>query len=137
MARKKTIPRKGTGRKATPAQLRNLAKGRAKLKAMRRAKKKSPIRRVRKKAARRKVAKRKAKRRNYPKARAALLGKNPVKPSSRVKPHYAIKANGRYFDGSGFTATRAKAAEWKDIKVCEKVAQGIADKTGKACSIVD
>lgn len=118
-------------RKLTAKQKAALAKGRAALRAKRRGKK-NPARR-KKRVTRRKVAP------THPKARAALRKKtkrkNPVSPSSRVKPHYVIKAGSRFFDGAGFTKNRADAAAWKSLKRCRKIAQMVADATGKQCTI--
>lgn len=127
MARKKKAKRK-TKRKATPAQLRNLAKGRAKLAKMR----------GKKKTRRKRRTKRNPSRGNFLVARNTIrTGRNPTRPSSRALPHYGIKANGRYFDGAGFTKKPADAARWKNLNKCKNVAQRVADATGKSVSVVD
>ena len=120
-------------RKLTAKQKAALAKGRRALAKKRRGKK-NPAHR-KKRATRRKVAP------THPRARAAIHRKkkraNPVKPSSRVAPHYVIKSGSRYFDGAGFTSDRRQAAAWKDLKRCRKIAQMVADATGKSCTIED
>lgn len=73
----------------------------------------------------------------HPKARAVLRKvRNPVKPSSRASPHYAIKQGSRFYDGAGFTKDKKQAAMWMDLGRCKNVAQKVADATGKACEIV-
>jgi len=125
-------------RKATKKQLANLAKGRAALKKKRAAaKRKNPVRKKARRVAKKKTAKRRPSRATHPKARAALRKpRNPVKPSSRVKPHYAIKQGGRFYDGAGFTKDKKQAAMWMDLSRCKRIAQQVADATGKACEIV-
>ena len=133
-------------RKATKKQLANLAKGRAALKKKRAAaKKKNPHRKKVRRVAKKKTAKRRPSRAaTHKKARAALrtgsrtAGKpaNPVKPSSRAHPHYAIKQGGRFYDGAGFTKDKKQAALWMDLGRCKRIAQKVADATGKACEIV-
>ena len=124
--KKNPMKKKKTKRKATPAQLRALAKGRATLK-----KKRGKKRVTRKKTIRR------PSRVTHPKARAALRQpRNPVKPSSRASPHYAIKQGARFYDGSGFTKDKRDAAMWMNLNRCKRVAQKVADATGKACEIV-
>jgi len=121
------MPRKKAKRKATPAQLRNLAKGRKKLAARRKTKKK-------------RATKRNPARGNFLSARNVLKtgrATNPVRPSSKVIPHYAIKSGKRYFDGARFTGKPADAAMWKNLNTCKRVAQSLANATGKDCAIVD
>lgn len=133
-------------RKLTTKQLANLAKGRAALKKKRAKKKRTVKKRAPGRLSRASRAKKKraTKKRvatasgaTHPKARAALRsGRNPVKPSSRVSPHYAIKQGGRFYDGAGFTKNKRQAAMWMDLKRCKNIAQKVADATGKQCEIV-
>ena len=126
MAKRKA--KRKTKRKATPAQLRALAKGRRTLKKKR-------------------AAKKRTRRRNpaygvpgYMHARSAIRKGTTGRrrnPNRNKRPMYAIKANGRFFTGKGFTAKKGDAAHWANLSTCESVAQSLADATGKTCSIVN
>jgi len=120
-----------TKRKATPAQLRALKKGRATAARNRRLKKKAPKRK--------RVARRNPAYKNYQKARSAARGTgirraNPVR---KLAPLYAIKAGGRYFDGVRFSSKVSNAARFATLAHCKSVAQKVADATGKTCAIVN
>ena len=112
--------------KATPAQLRALKKAHAAL---------------RKKRAATKKTRRKTRRNpaygNYQTARAVARGSRRVNPVRKLSPLYAIKAGGRYFDGVRFSSKVSNAARFATLQHCKSVAQKIADKTGKSCSIVN
>lgn len=116
-------------RKATPAQLRALKKGRATAARNRRLKKKVPKRK--------KVTRRNPAYGNYQTARMVARGSRAVNPVRKLSPLYAIKAGGRYFDGVRFSAKVSNAARFATLQHCKSVAQKIADKTGKSCSIVN
>jgi hypothetical protein len=120
MAKKKL--RKG---KATPAQLRALKKAHAALR-KKRAKKKTTKKRARNPAYG-----------NYSKARQVARGSRRVNPVRKLAPLYAIKANGRYFDGVRFSSKVSNAARFATLAHCKSVAQKVADATGKTCSIVN
>jgi len=111
-------------RKATPAQLRALAKGRAALKKKRR---KAPKRTRRNPAYG-----------NYQKARAVVRGSRRVNPVRKLSPVYVVKAkDGKYFDGAGFTSEVRKAARYIDLKHTTNIARRLADATGKSVRIFD
>lgn len=131
LRKRKGNPVAKTKRKATPAQLRALKKGRATAARNRRLKKKTPKRK--------KVARRNPAYSNYQKARSAARGTgvrraNPVR---KLAPLYAIKAGARYFDGVRFSSKVGNAARFATLTHCKSVAQKIADKTGKTCAIVN
>ncbi len=113
-------------RKATPAQLRALKKAHAALR-KKRAKTKKKTRRSN--PAYSNLA--------FKKARAVARGSRAVNPVRKLAPLYAIKANGRYFDGVRFTSKVGNAARFATLAHCKNVAQKIADATGKSCSIVN
>ena len=135
MARKKKAKakRKTGRRKATPAQLRALAKGRRVMKAKRRA--------AKKKTSRRRNPVRTQAPSTYLKARSVVNPprQNPVrqKPAYmivRVKSWTSAKPR-KYFDGTQWTAERKKAAVWHDLAQTKSVAQKVADRTGEQLAI--
>lgn len=113
-------------RKATPAQLRALAKGRAVMKKRRAQKRKAP---KRKKVARR----RNPAYGNYQKARAVARGSRRVNPVKST--YYTIRRRGYYFTGDGFSADSRAAALFQSVKAAKRVAQKLADRTGDEMAI--
>lgn len=123
-------------RTASPAQLRALAKGRAKLK-----------------AARRRTAKPKRKTRAKNPApiprglmRKRALGSNLKAGTAKTKArgrmanpsYFVIKSStsSRYFDGAGWTVRKQHAAHYKMAKLAGLIGQKIADATGKSVSVM-
>lgn len=125
MAKKKAKRKKK--RKATPAQLRALAKGRAT--AARNRKTKAPKRK--------KVT---ARRRNpaygnYQTARAVARGSRAVNP---VRPLlYFVMRGARYFTGYSFSKERRLAVHYTSVGAAKAAAQKLADKTGSNIRIID
>lgn len=117
------MARKKTKRKATPAQLRALAKGRRTLKKKRAKSRRNPV--TRQAPA------------TYLKARQVARGSRRPNPVRKLAPLYAIKANGRYFDGVRFSSKVSNAARFATLAHCKNVAQKVADATGKTCAIVN
>lgn len=118
-------------RKATPAQLRALAKGRAVMKKRRAQKRKAP---KRKKVSRR----RNPAYGNYQKARAVVRGSRRANPVRKLAPCYVVKSkDGKYFDGAGFTSNVRKAARYVDLQHTTSIARRLADATGKSVRIFD
>lgn len=140
-------------RKATPAQLRALAKGRAKLKALRRGvKSKRKVRRkrnpgpptrgaimsadlpsltratTRRRSTQQKVARKTLAR--YPQTSTRQQGytNNP--------PHYVIKGGKGYFDGAGWSTTKKGAAQYLSKQKAATIGQKIANTTNKQVSVV-
>jgi len=139
-------------RKASPAQLRALAKGRATLKAMRK----------------RGAAPKKKRRRNPgPPARGAVMGRDIPKmqrglgtrlstqqkaakktlrryPQTSTRqqgyasnpPHYVIKSSKGFFDGAGWSTTKKGAAQYLIKQKAATIGQKIANATNKQVSIV-
>lgn len=124
---KNPMPRKKK-RKATPAQLRALAKGRAT--AARNRKKKAP---KRKKVARRSNPAYG----NYSKARQIARGTRRPNPVRKLAPVYAIESSGKYFNGVRFSGTAETAARFKTLKHASRVAHILADDYKKSVRIVD
>ena len=134
MAKKKA--KRKTKRKLTAKQLRALAKGRATMKKRAAAKKRTAKKAKRKRRANPAYG-------NFLSASRAAIrhGKNPVRASSRAVPKYYIvnrtgKTN-RYYDGLGFSTKLSTAATWKDLPAAKRVAQALADHTGKKVSVYD
>ena len=131
MAKKKA--KRKTKRTLSAKQLRALAKGRAVMKKRAAAKK-----RTAKKATKKTRRKNPAYGNFLSASRAAIRhGVNPVRASKRATPHYAIKSKGGFFDGAGFTRNARDAAHYRDLKTCKRIAQRVADASGRDCSIVD
>lgn len=127
MAKKKA--KRKTKRKATPAQLRALARGRAT--AARNRKKKAP---KRKKVARR----RNPAYGNYQAARAVARGSrrvNPVRPLGAKM--FFVMRGARYFTGYSFSQQKGLAVHYTSIGAAKAAAQKLANKTGTAIRIVD
>jgi hypothetical protein len=135
MAKKKAKRKKK--RKATPAQLRALAKGRAT--AARNRKTKAPKRK--------KVT---ARRRNpaygnYQTARAVARGSrrvNPVRPPGLEQwfpapALFFVMRGARYFTGYSFSKERRLAVHYTSVGAAKAAAQKLADKTGSNIRIID
>lgn len=117
-------------RKATPAQLRALAKGRRTLAARRKTKKKT---RRRNPAYGNYSVARGVVRQGWPKKkRTPTRSANPCRASKQ----YGIQVGSRYFDGAGMTSKKEDAARWRKLNPCKRVAQKLADATGKDVAIV-
>ena len=112
-------------RKATPAQLRALKKGRAALKKKRAAKK-----RVSKKVRRRAAPLSRARAALRRKVKKKVARRNPVPPME-----YVITKGKTYFDGAGFTANVHKAARFHSLAHTKTLAQKVADATGNKIGI--
>ena len=115
-------------RKATPAQLRALAKGRATA-ARNRRKRKAPKRK--------KVARRNPAYGNYQKARQIARGARRPNPVRKLSPLYALTAGSRYFDGARFSSKVTNAARFSSLQHATKIARLLANATGKSVRIVD
>jgi hypothetical protein len=123
--------KKKAKRKATPAQLRALAKGRAT--AARNRKRKAPKRKN--------VARRNPAYGNYQKARSVARGNTRgVNPVRKLRAYYVIRqgegrAKGQYFTGDGFTKNAAAAALFRTEGSAKRIAQKLADRVGASMSI--
>ena len=124
------MAKRKTKRKATPAQLRALAKGRRTLAARRKTKKKT---RRRNPAYGNYSVARGVVRQGWPKKkRTPTRSANPCRASKQ----YGIQVGSRYFDGAGMTSKKEDAARWRKLNPCKRVAQKLADATGKDVAIV-
>lgn len=120
-------------RKASPAQLRALARGRG----IRKAKLKRST--VKKKAA----PKRKARRRNpldpaLMRARALKSDLKAGKGWAKNPPHYVIKVLGKpkYFDGAGWASTTNSAAQYTTKAKAAAIGTKVANATDKTVQVV-
>lgn len=108
-------------RTASPAQLRALARGRARLKASRGRKtvkpKRNPVNKL---------------------ARTRALASNLKAGKQRLtNPIYHVVYDGRrYFDGAGWTVSKNHAAHYKLKKLANLIGQKVADATGKSVYVV-
>lgn len=76
---------------------------------------------------------------NFLTARAALRAprtpaRNPVRKLGTMN-HYGIKAGSKWFDGRGWTATKANAAMWRTLATARTVAQKVSDHTNKSVTV--
>lgn len=76
---------------------------------------------------------------NFLTARAALRTprtpvRNPVRKLGTTN-HYGIKAGSKWFDGKGWTATKANAAMWRTLATARTVAQKVSDHTNKSVTV--
>lgn len=90
--------------------------------------------------------KKKVRRRNptirgtYQTARAALrtprtpTRRNPVRKLGTTN-NYGIKGSGKWFDGAGWTASKANACKWGNLKTCERIAQQVSDRSNKSVTV--
>lgn len=93
--------------------------------------------------------KKKVRRRNptirgtYQTARAALrtprkptrgVYRNPVRKLGTTND-YGIKGGAKWFDGAGWTTSKANACKWGNLNACKRIAQKVSDNSGKIISV--
>lgn len=129
-------------RKATPAQLRALAKGRRALALKRKngGAKRGPAKTTVRKPTARKSTARKTTARKTTYARARKVLRNPARAKSlnaRLThgTEHVITVNGRYFEGAGFTSSVQRAARYHSLDQARIIAQKVADVTKKTVAI--
>lgn len=66
----------------------------------------------------------------------AVPPRNPPQ-GRRMNPvnNYGINAQGKWFDGAGWTSTKRNACKWGSLNACKRIAQKVSDNSGKVVSI--
>jgi hypothetical protein len=66
----------------------------------------------------------------------AVPPRNPPQ-GRRMNPvnNYGINAQGKWFDGTGWTSEKRNACKWGSLNACKRIAQRVSDNSGKVVAI--